>query len=309
MAAPPTAPTARRPAWRSAATLLLGAFLGAAGALIGLWAERIPANPHDAPAFVGKPLRAPGDSADSDDSFRCVTWNVHGFRGADGDPNPALAVQWLLASQFDVALLQEVPGPDAVSSEGPASATLGRFTGASAAFVGTERQYGREHVGNAVLSTLAAGPVHRIPLPDTRGKAFRTAVLTTVFVPTAVNPEGQAVRLLNVHLTREGWEPGQLERALDLFLALEAPCVLAGDFNAEIDAPPLQALLASDEVKDALAALDPREVRDALPVGKEKVDHIFTRGLIVREAAVLRTEASDHPLYWVDLSLPAPSAD
>ncbi|QDT16127.1 endonuclease/exonuclease/phosphatase family protein [Alienimonas californiensis] len=311
MDAPSPAPAATRSSGRTATTLLLGAVLGAGAVLVAGWIDRAPANPHDTPAFVGAPLRGTaagettaGAASESAGTFRLVAWNAHGLRGADGDYNPALTVQWLLASRFDLALLQEVPGPADGAAEGPASGMLGRFTGSSAAFVGTERRFGEEHTGNAVLSTLPTGPVHRIPLPDTRGKAFRTMVLTTVFVPTEQNPAGEAVRVLNVHLTKPNLERGQIERAIDLFLALETPCVLAGDFNQPIDAPALTGLLAVDGVTDALAALDPDEVLASLPVDKEKVDHIFVRGLTVGEAAVVPTKASDHPLFRVDLRLP-----
>ncbi|MFH5805825.1 endonuclease/exonuclease/phosphatase family protein [Alienimonas sp. DA493] len=298
------APPATRSAARTAAVLLLGAALGAGAGLLTGWIDRTPADPHDDPAFGAAPTRAArAASSGQVGTFRLVTWNVHGLREADGDANPGLTVQWLLASGFDVALLQEAAGP-AASGAAAIPARLGPLTGASAAFVGTERRFGEEHTGNAVLSKLPAGPVHRVPLPDTRGKAFRTAVLTTVFVPTEADPEGVPVRVLNVHLTKPHLEPGQIERAIDLFLALETPCVLAGDFNQPIDSPVLSGVLAEEGVTDALAALDPSVVRAALPVGKEKVDHVLVRGLTIGEAAVIPTEASDHPLYWVELTLP-----
>ena len=277
-------PSSARHCRGGAVTLPAGLLLGAGIIWLIGWADRVPADPHDAPAF-GTPSVAATRAADG--RFRLVTWNVHRFAGSDG-VRDAPAISGVLSdSGFDLALLQEAPGDgDGVGLDG--------LTNAAAAFVGTEDRFGRTHIGNAVLTRLAAGPVHRLPLPDTRGKAFRTAVLTTVRVPTGANPGGEPVRVLGVHLATTADQAVQIERVTDLFLSLRAPCVLAGDFNQPPESPLLEPLRTAPGVADALAAI---------PRGERAVDHVFVRGLTASNARAVRTSASDHPLYAVDLRL------
>ncbi|MEM9703288.1 MAG: endonuclease/exonuclease/phosphatase family protein, partial [Planctomycetota bacterium] len=278
------------------------------------WADRVPADPHgDAefhqPLVVSNHWRI--ESPRPDSRFRLATWNVKQMKGWEGPIEPGDLGRALSATQFDVAVLQEAVGRENWPEPGlyprkiiAPGVDIPLERNAASAFVGTERRFGKAVAGNGLLTKFDYGEVHRIPLPDTRGKAFRTAVLTTVSLPTEQGEAGTAVRILNVHLTRDDLEPGQIERVVDLFLALQAPCVLAGDFNAEENHPELRRMLAEHDVTDALAGLDPAVVLDALPIGKEKVDHIFVRGLTVEDAAVVKTNASDHPLYWADLKLP-----
>ena len=215
-----------------------------------------------------------------------MTWNVHQFEGVGGAASFARAGALLGETGFDLAVLQEVT---AAGPTGDPAADLAEATGAAAAFVGTERWFGEAHVGNAVLSRLPTTFAHRVPLPDSRGKGFRTAVLTT-----AALPGGGDVRVLNVHLSRGRDRAEQLARAVDLFLALKEPCVLAGDLNSRPDDPLLEPLRTAPGVVDALA--------DA-GVRASTVDGIFVRGLAVTDAALVPTDASDHPLYWADLTV------
>ena len=280
----PPPPLSARHCRGGAVTLSAGLLLGAGIMWLIGWADRVPADPHDAPSF-GAPEAAAIPAADG--QFRLAIWNVHRFVGSDGVENVEATAGALNDSGFDVALLQETPG----DGDG---FDLGGRTGAAAAFVGTEDRFGRTHIGNAVLTRLAAGPVHRLPLPDTRGKAFRTAVLTTVRVPTGTNPGGEPVRVLGVHLATTADQAVQVERVTDLFLSLRAPCVLAGDFNQPIDSPLLEPLREAPGVTNALAAI---------PRGERDVDHVFVRGLTASNARAALTSASDHPLYAVDLRL------
>lgn len=273
--------------WPAFFALLLGAALGAGAVLLSVWADRTPADPHDAPAF-GAPQSTDGELVRGNGGFRFVTWNVHQYAGPDGEGNAEETGRILNDSGFDVATLQE-----AADDEG--GFALDTLTGAAGAFIGTEKRFGRVHIGNALLSRLATGPVHRIPLPDSRGKAFRTASLTTVFVPTETNPDGEPVRVIGVHLANTADGDVQTERVVDLFLATQPPCILAGDFNQTIDSPSLALLFAAEDVSDALADL---------PAGQRGIDHVFIRGLTASAPAVVPTDASDHPLLRVDLSLP-----
>ena len=297
LAPAPAALGRRRAAWPSRLLwAVLGGLVGAAVTLLCGVIDRTPANPHAPTAFSSPPLRrtaaldaSPGAPlAKPHDGFRLVTWNIHHGTGADGVRDPARTAAALRASRFDVAVLQEVDGP-AAGAGGQAADLAGELR-AAGVFVGTETRWGRVHRGNAVLTRLPAGPLHRVPLPDTRGKGFRTATVTTVRTPA-----GTPVRIVGVHLSRGDDRAAQLAAAADLFLSLEAPCVLAGDFNTKSADSLLRELRESPGGADALAAL---------PGDRWEVEQVFIRGLLSARPRRTPAPASDHPLISVDLRVP-----
>ena len=291
MLAPPPAAARRRSLWPSRlAWVAAGALAGVSATLLAGLIDRAPANPHAPAAFPAPPPRrtASLETIPSHDGFRLVTWNIHHATGTDGVCDPARTAAALRASRFDVALLQEVNGP--VAGGGDQAAALADDLRAGGAFVGTETRWGRTHRGNAVLTRLPAGPLHRVPLPDTRGKGFRTLTLTTVRTPA-----GTPVRVVGVHLSRGPDRAAQLAAAADLFLSLDAPCVIAGDFNTKADDPLLSVLRESAGVADALANL---------PGERWEVEQVFVRGLKVARPSRIGGDASDHPLIAVDLRVP-----
>ena len=254
MLAPPPAAARRRSRWPSRlAWAAFGAVVGATAFGLGGLIDRAPANPHAPADFAAAPPRRTASLADDRprDGFRLVTWNIHHATGTDGVTDPARTAAALRAARFDVALLQEVNGPTAGGDD--QAAALADDLRAGGAFVGTETRWGRTHRGNAVLTRLPAGPLHRVPLPDTRGKGFRTLTLTTIRTPA-----GTPVRVVGVHLSRGGDKPAQLAAAADLFLSLEEPCVLAGDFNTR----------AGDSLLDSPAGVPGSHRRPGEPAGR-----------------------------------------
>ena len=294
LAPSPPAANRRRPRpLRTAAVLCAGAAVGAALTLLAGAADRTPPNPHRPVALAATaPVRtvaadSPADAPPATDSFRLATWNIHHGEGTDGATDLDRIAEALAATAFDVALLQEVDGPGGSAGTDQAAA-LAAALGGEGAFVGTEERWGRTHRGNGVLSRLPTGPLHRVPLPDTRGKGFRLLTLATVRTPA-----GTPVRVVGVHLSRGPDRAAQLAAAADLFLSLEAPCVLAGDFNTRADDPLLADLKRTPGVTDALAGL---------PGKRWEVDQIFARGLTATAAVRTATPASDHPLLAVTLT-------
>ena len=291
MLAPAPAAARRRSRWPSRlAWAAAGASAGVAATLLAGLVDRAPANPHAPAAFAVAPPRRTASLADDrpHDGFRLVTWNIHHATGLDGVTDPARTAAALRAARFDVALLQEVNGPTAGGAD--QAAALAEDLRAAGAFVGTETRWGRTHRGNGVLTRLPAGPLHRVPLPDTRGKGFRTLTLTTVRTPA-----GTPVRVVGLHVSRGDDRAAQLAAAADLFLSLEEPCVLAGDFNTKAGDSLLTLLRESPGVADALANL---------PGERWEVEQVFTRGLAVARPERIATDASDHPLIAVDLRVP-----
>ena len=292
MLAPPPAAARRRNRWPARlAWVTVGMLVGASATLLAGLVDRAPANPH-APASLGPaPPRRTASLEDipPHDGFRLVTWNIHHATGEDGVRDPARTAETLRSARFDVALLQEVDGPTAGDPD--QAEALADDLRAAGAFVGTETRWGRTHRGNAVLTRLRAGPLHRVPLPDTRGKGFRTLTLTTVRTPA-----GTPVRVVGVHLSRGDDRAAQLAAAADLFLSLDEPCVLAGDFNTKSDDSLLAELRESPGVTDAL---------ENLPGNRWEVEQVFARGLKAARPQRVGGPASDHPLIAVDLRVPA----
>ena len=272
------------------ATAAAGAAVGAVGVLLAGMVDRSPANPHRPAPFPAAPPRRTASLGESrpHDGFRLVTWNIHHATGADGVRDPARTAAELRASRFDVALLQEVDGPTAGAAD--QAAALAADLRVGAAFVGTERRWGRVYRGNGVLTRLPAGPLHRVPLPDTRGKGFRTLTLATVRTPA-----GTPVRVVGVHVSRGEDKAAQLAAAVDLFFSLAEPCVLAGDFNTKAGDDLLADLRETPGVVDALAGLKGE---------RWEVEQVFARGLKPSHPARVGTDASDHPLIAVDLRVP-----
>ncbi len=134
----------------------------------------------------------------------------------------------------------------------------------------------------------------RVPLTNTRGKAYRNAILSTITL------QGGDVRILAVHVDREEDRQHQLQTVIDLFLGLQAPCVLMGDLNTVAAEPLLRGLIQHSEVQSPL--------HDALgrSLPAETIDWILTRGLTTLSANLVDNPASDHPLLWAELTFPEP---
>jgi endonuclease/exonuclease/phosphatase family metal-dependent hydrolase len=216
-------------------------------------------------------------------ALRIASFNIHGGKGADGQLDLArIAVELEgvdLAALFEVRASRWQTFPDQ-------AAELGERLGLRSAYLGTERRWWHEHFGNAVLSAVPIAGVQRIPLVNTRGKAFRQAALVEVPLADAT------VHILMVHVDRERDRQHQLDAVIRLFESLATPAVLMGDLNTPRDDPRLKALLESPGVKSAV---------ENPPA--EAIDWILVRGLDCSGVEVRDGSASDHPALRATLRL------
>jgi endonuclease/exonuclease/phosphatase family metal-dependent hydrolase len=260
--------------------------IGLAGMLIGLivW-DGIDRRAADAtqPMEQGS---AAVDPAVAPQTLKLVSFNIHGGKGSDGKRD--LSRIATLINDVDYVGLYEVRGATAFQSSNQA-ASLAQSCKTAWAFAATERQWGSDHFGNALLSRIPIRQVIRIPLINTRGKAFRNAILATVPV------QNTPVKILSVHIDRENDRRHQLETVVDLFLSLEKPCILMGDLNTTVADPLLQRLLEHSGVHSPLH----EELAERLP--SQTIDWIFTRGLKTVSAKLVENSASDHPLIQAEL--------
>lgn len=230
-------------------------------------------------------LRGEATQTASTGTLRIGSFNIHGGRGDLGKTDLAATAAVLGSVELDLAGLFEVHG----FFQSDQAEALGTTLEMASLYAATERRWWRDHFGNGILTRLPLEYVTRIALPGTQGKQYRNALLAA----TEVN--GVRVNIVAAHLDRRIDRDRQLAMVVELFRSLEAPAVLMGDLNCTTDHPLLAELLADPEVVDAMS-----EKHEPKP-GVRRVDHLFTRGLTVLDAACVRNDASDHPFLWAEL--------
>ena len=108
---------------------------------------------------------------------------------------------------------------------------------------------------------------------------------------------GGDIAIVNAHLTYAGTlqRRAQADELARIAAGMAGPIVVAGDFNAPIEDPALQALTGGFDDAFAVAGIAPGDPRRA-SCGPSRIDHLLSRGLraidcrVVTEAGV----ASDH---------------
>lgn len=108
---------------------------------------------------------------------------------------------------------------------------------------------------------------------------------------------GSGEAIVAVHLTYAGSEQRRAQAATMATIAdgLGSPVIVAGDFNAPIEAPEMGALASTFDdafAEVGVAAGDPRRAS----CGSHRIDHLLSRGLRATTCAVYREagDASDH---------------
>ncbi len=226
--------------------------------------------------------------------IRLASFNIHSAKGNDGVTDIGRVADILRDADF--AGLSEVRG----GFRGPPTnqaEQLGEALKCAWWFCPSEHRWWTDHFGNAALSRYPVQLV-RIPLVNTRGKAYRNAVLARVELDAE-----HSVRIITTHLDGGDDQSAQLRTVIPLFLGLEAPAVLMGDFNTKQTHELIQLLLKTPGVRSPL--------HETLPNGPppETIDWIFTRGLKTVSAELVPNEASDHPAVSVTVRWDVPDGE
>lgn len=241
-------------------------------------------------ADATKPLaRGPGHllGKQNPSTLRIASFNIHSGKGRDGKTDLKRTERLILDADF--AGLYEVRAPLIFDNQAEAlTLTDYRFW----LFAPTEKQWWREHFGNGIVHRYGLPQVVRIPLDNTRGKAFRNALLWTVEL------QDGSVRVISTHIDRTTDREHQLKTVIGLFLSLQPPCVLMGDLNTVASDPQLEALRKIDGVVSPLHEM----MGDSIPA--TNIDWMFTRGLKTVAAELIENDASDHPILKAELALP-----
>lgn len=223
-----------------------------------------------------------------EDSFKIATFNIRRFKGTDEkkDMNRTLDV----LQDLDFIGLNEVGGTTFFDKKTQAQ-LLGEELSMPWMFAASEHVLGYDNFGNAVLSKLPVISWQKIPLTIEPNLAIRNAVLVKVQHPKGI------INVIVTHVANERDNPEQFVAVSELFMALEEPAILMGDFNHTIDVPTVQALLERPGVKTAVKAGYAVE-------GKKLIDWIFYRGLECLNSEVIPPLASDHPTVQAEFVWP-----
>lgn len=264
--------------WRAFSILMVACLVG-----VVVWdgADRRAADPT-------KPLIQGGASRDvisSPTTLKLGSFNIHSGKGTDGIRDLSRTAR--LLTDLDFVGLYEVRS----TRDGNQAAELANQQANCWLFAPTERQWWADHFGNGLLYKIPVHSAVRIPLENTRGKAYRNAILSTVEL------QGASVRVLSVHIDRENDRLQQLQSVVDLFLGLQPPCVLMGDLNSTAADPLLKELRSHPGVQSPL--------HDTLgeTAPNASIDWIFTRGLKTVSAELVENSASDHALLKAELAI------
>jgi len=222
-------------------------------------------------------------------TLKIASFNIHSGKGRDGVT--ALSRTLALMDDRDFIGIYEVRATPFADMPNQA-AVLGTSLQSYWLFAPTERHWWHEHFGNGIVHRYGIPEVVRIPLDNTRGKAFRNAILSTVELQ-----EGR-VRVISTHIDRTTDREHQLKTVIGLFLALQPPCVLMGDLNTVASDPQLETLR---KVEGVISPLHDQTL-DGVPASN--IDWIFTRGLQTISAELIENDASDHPVLKAELALP-----
>jgi len=261
--------------------------------------------------LLGLALAWAGVASATGSGMSVVTFNLHHDR-EDWPERRRVIQRELERLQPDVIALQEVIQKPHVRNQ---AAWLARKLGYDYLFVSTDPPGRFKRYGNALLTrrpVLARNEHLLAPLGD-----YRTVGHLRIDV------DGRAVNVYGTHLNERSDEDGERirrDQIADLlaFVARTdggAPVVIAGDFNAQVDAGDLSPLrqrygdsFGSVHVNNELAQVSTlnRHYFDA----PRRIDHVFFQQdqLVAREARLLFDEpyaegrwASDHYGVWTRL--------
>lgn len=105
------------------------------------------------------------------------------------------------------------------------------------------------------------------------------------------------IAIVNAHLTYAGTEQrrGQADELARIAAGLGGPVVVAGDFNAPIEAPELRAVATRFDDAFRAVGVEPGDARRA-SCGPFRIDHLLSRGLRAVECRAIAEagDASDH---------------
>jgi endonuclease/exonuclease/phosphatase family metal-dependent hydrolase len=241
-------------------------------------------------AAAGQSLNGAPAAPKPGNRLRLGTFNIHG--GRDPSDRPDLPQVIHCIAGCDLLCLNEVHGGGLFSRANQAE-LIGQALGQPWLFAATERRWWRDDFGNAIITSLPVRHWQRFPISPIGARSNRNLILSRIEFG------GSTINVLMTHLGRSGDNAPELRTAIELFKSLSEPAILMGDLNTPPDDPQIQALLQDPTIIDAVGR--------APKAGKGHIDYILFRGLKYVDSGVVDDGTSDHPFYWADIEVPAPT--
>lgn len=226
------------------------------------------------------------------------TYNVHVFRGLDGNVDIARIAKLIASQKPDFIGLQEIDCLTLRTGKVDQLAELQRQTGLSGRF-GKSIDFQGGAYGLGFLTSGEIIEYRHALLPEVPGRERRSYQLVHLELQG-----GRRLWVLNTHLGLDSDERrGQVDAILEAVEDLADPVVLLGDFN-ELPSGEACAAFQKDFDQKAAELIDGEPHQgETFPSNKpdREIDHIWLRrgdGLTIDRSWVLKTEASDHlPLF------------
>jgi endonuclease/exonuclease/phosphatase family metal-dependent hydrolase len=243
--------------------------------------KKIPSGPAEGSALLGGPPSTQPAAL----TLRVATFNIDG--GAEGLDHVVHALQAADLGGFDLIGLQEVHGLDQTGqlAQGLRQAFL---------YAPVESQWKFKSFGNAAITDLPVSHWEQIPISSNDSDSNRNVILLRATFA------GRPLNVLITHIDRKQDHAPEIRDVANLFLSLQEPAILMGDFNLTTDPA------SQDADPDIAALVKTPGVID--PIGRA-YDRIFARGLVAVRSGYIEEHASDHPLAWAELKLAPPTTD
>lgn len=189
---------------------------------------------------------------------------------------------------LDLVGLNGVSGTRLLSRLPDQAEALARVTGTASIFAPTERRWGSDSYGNALLTRRSIQQWRREVVASPRTPPKRnTLTAETAFA-------GTTLRVIVTQVDSGYDRDDQLAEVIRRFRALPEPALLMGELNATPELPAMRDLLAGDRVRFATVTMP-------TGTGPRTVDWIVARGLYVSPPSPCDTGVSDHPALVVEI--------
>lgn len=218
-----------------------------------------------------------------------ANFNIRTGRGQDDQRDLQRTAECLKG--LTVIGLNEVRGSAWVGRAHDQAETLGRMLGMGYLFAPTERRFGREHFGNALLTSIPAAEWLRIQLPRQHSDSHRNMIQAELLLTSG------RLTVLVAHVDAVHDRDLQLATVLAQFRTLREPAVLIGDLNAGPEHPDIARMLATPGVVGSNGAMPPAELPG-------RVEWVIAKGLTPLGASRCDVGASDHPRVALEVATP-----
>lgn len=253
-----------------------------AGAVFVAGNMRASTGPASGDGCLGTLPALPADRA----VFRVGTLNMHSGVGEDDVYDLRRTIDAVRDTDF--CALNEVRGHLSGEPRNQAQ-ELAQATSRAWIYLPSERRFWHDDFGNGLITRLPVEEWVRTPLPtEPQHGGLRNATVARVAFGSRI------VQVLLTHIDRSRDQSNQIRMITRQYDALAEPSVLLGDLNADSSNPDVRALLSRPGLHDCIA--------EATGNARDRIDWILARGLQTRGGGILKNGASDHPMYWVDLT-------